>query len=348
MKIRYLILVLTTRCNLSCRYCYNGTPAEPADMSDAVLKEALALTESGGIPFHVQLTGGEPSMVPALMESAVKQAGQSDLCTGIGVQTNGTCLTPALLKLFREYEIQVGVSLDGPPKINERQRGMTGETLGGLRMLEEEAIPFRVTTVVTGENAAFLDRLVLSLGGFSQVRGIGLDLLVDKGRAVVSPGIAPAGKHSLKNGITGMIHALDFVNASRRIPIRLREKDMLFKRAHTETLAAGDARKTKFDFCHACRGESAAVYPDGGLFPCGQTAGDSRFSAGTVWNPLPGALTIPVSAIGDAEKCRSCDIRAFCPGDCPSRLYYNRISDREPACELYRALWKAADRSRCK
>jgi sulfatase maturation enzyme AslB (radical SAM superfamily) len=38
-------------------------------------------------------------------------------------------------------------------------------------------------------------------------------------------------------------------------------------------------------FCHACRAESLAEQPDGGIFPCGQTMGDAHFAARTFWAP---------------------------------------------------------------
>ena len=70
-------------------------------------------------------------------------------CGSIGIQTNATCLTADLLDLFRAHRIEVGVSLDGPPAVHQRQRGMAAETLRGLHSLETAGIPFRVTAVVT-------------------------------------------------------------------------------------------------------------------------------------------------------------------------------------------------------
>jgi hypothetical protein len=52
-----------------------------------------------------------------------------------------------------------------------------------LHLLETAGILFRVATVVTQANAAVLDGLVLTPAGLAHARGIGLDLLVNKGRA---------------------------------------------------------------------------------------------------------------------------------------------------------------------
>lgn len=330
MPIHYLILALTLRCNAKCKYCYNGAPADEEDMSEAVMAQAISLAASDEAPFHLQLTGGEPTLAPTLIERAAVLATESGRCSSIGIQTNATALTPQLLKCFKAFKIQVGISLDGPPLIHQQQRGRVGETLRGLRLLEKNSIPFRVTTVVTQTNAAVLDQLVLTLAGFSNARGIGLDLLVNKGCAKNSDEIVPAKKRTLVEGLSRMAATLDAVNSHRTVPIQFRERDRL--------ITAGPDEHT--DFCHACKGESMAVQPDGRIFPCGQTLGDPRFNAGTVWAPCN--KTLKALSIGTSTllRCRQCTLKARCPGDCPSRLYYNRFQNYKQCCDLYKTLWK--------
>lgn len=330
MPIRYLILSLTTRCNLQCRYCYIGRPVSGADMPADIIGRAMALAADGGQPFHLQLTGGEPTLVPEMIAQAAVLAKATGRCSSLGIQTNATGLTPEVLKLFKTHGLQVGVSLDGPPSVHEAQRGMAAETLRGLQLLESTDIPFRVTTVVTQSNVAALDRLVLTLAGFRNARGIGLDLLVNKGRARRQDAPAPAHPQALQAGIGQMIHTLNRVNARRTTnPIQLRERDLLTPKNPRQAF-----------FCHAARMESVAVAPDGGLYPCGQTLGDATFSAGTIWEPRLEKL----AALGDSRlsnrHCHSCEVKGDCPGDCPSRLHYNSETNRPLVCDLYQTLWQ--------
>jgi uncharacterized protein len=69
MALRMLILALTTRCNLSCEYCYLGAAPAGTDMPPATMEKALEMIAPGQ-PCHVQLTGGEPTLVPDLIEQA--------------------------------------------------------------------------------------------------------------------------------------------------------------------------------------------------------------------------------------------------------------------------------------
>ena len=80
---QYLILMLTNRCNLSCSYCYLGRHKKRADlvhgtahdivndtgmdMSKTTIDQALTLVDKDQKSLHVQLTGGEPFLVPHLV-----------------------------------------------------------------------------------------------------------------------------------------------------------------------------------------------------------------------------------------------------------------------------------------
>lgn len=335
MDIRYLILCLTTRCNLACTYCYHGESPEPMDMSRTVLDRALDCLKPEEGSFHLQITGGEPTLVPALIEQAVRLARIPGRSVTIGIQTNGTCLNPDLVELFRTFNVQVGVSLDGPPAVHQELRGQVSQTLRGLQLLEARGVPFRVTTVVSRVNVGHLDRLVWLLAGFGQARGIGLDLLVRKGRAIHGGDgdVAPTDVPALRSGLHAMVAALQTVNRRRSIPLQLRELELLRRSGSTST----DLRY----FCHACRGQSVAVHPDGRIFPCGQTLGDPHFAAGTIERPEPARLIVFQGVHPASGHCRSCPLQGRCPGECPSRLYSNRSVNPTLGCELYRALWEA-------
>ena len=112
-NINYLILTLTRRCNLHCSYCYHGASDGQQDMSISTLDQAFALAASGSGPLHIQLSGGEPTLAPELIEAAAQRALSLKRACTMGVQTNGTCLDERVIALFTRYQLQVGVGLDG-------------------------------------------------------------------------------------------------------------------------------------------------------------------------------------------------------------------------------------------
>lgn len=329
-RVRYLILWLTEACNLQCRYCYRPPVATPRQMSFAVLAQALKVARAAGLPFQVQLSGGEPTLVPELIAAAVEQIRPLRPLATLGLQTNATCLTPALVDLLRDGQVQVGVSLDGPPAVHDALRGNFAQTYAGLQLLEAKGVPFRVTVVVSQLNATSLDLLALLLSGFSQARGLGLDLLTLKGAAAGQ--IRPATPEALAQGLQNLLQTLSFINCNRVQPLRLREAD---------TLVQAWRRQNAGAFCHASRGESLAVAPDGTVYPCGQTCGEPLFALGSIWKPE--ALrrpALPTACRPRRAACQECLLTAFCPGDCPARLIYNHPKEARLVCVLYQTIWR--------
>jgi uncharacterized protein len=331
IKPRYLILQLTNKCNLNCAYCYRKTDNTVKEMSFEVLEASIRLITSSARQCHVQLTGGEPTLVPYMIEHAAKTLRNIKPDATLGIQTNGTMLDSSLAWVFKKYNIQVGVSLDGPIAIQKQLRGNVPATLKGLRLLEAESIPFRVTTVLSNQNIKYLDKLVLMLGAFSNARGIGLDMLIQKGKAKRSGLVSPVDKSQMEDGLNRMIGALHLVN--RRPSARLQMREL-------ETVATAIKNRKRACFCHAGAGESLAVCPDGSFYPCSQTAGDSRFYMGNLDAPdTSQALSLKDYKLSNKD-CASCPLYKKCPGDCYSRQYYNNEENQRLTCVMYQSLYK--------
>lgn len=290
--IRYLVLFITGKCNLRCRYCYAKNLAPLGEMSFETAVAAINQAALSGRSFHVQLTGGEPTIEPKMIEQIAAYIHSLNAHASIAVQTNGTLLDADMARLFLRYRIQVGISIDGMAEIHDRQRGSFNATLRGLRTLEKYNVPCRVTSVVTEMNVLHLERLALMLAGFSNIRGIALDLLVKKGNAVTNH-VAAATPDMVRCGVGALSTMLDIINYRRTVPIQLREQEITGSHVGAT--------------CHAVKGESLAVLPNSRVYPCSQTAGDSAFDCGTVENIKWKSLRMPVHG-----------------ADCPSRTHYNQ------------------------
>ncbi len=320
----YLLAALTSRCNLRCRGCLQGADGSGSDMDAAVIEKMLALVDCGQ-PLVVQMTGGEPTLVPEKIEQLAAAAGRMRRVPRLALQTNGTMITAELLAICCRYRIEIGVSLDGPPQLQQRLRGGSRATVQGLALLEERKIPFRVTTVVSGENIDQLRRLLLFVAGFAGCRGVGLDLLVRRGRG---ENLTLPTAEQLQQAGAELAALLPLLNARRRHPIILRELALLQSK-----------RRGSGAFCHAASGRSLAVTPDGALYPCGQTLGDQRFFLGTVDRPQlsqKNHLAARELQLFSAA-CPACTLHRRCPGECPSRMLYNGTEGTN-ICGLYRGL----------
>jgi len=327
--ISYLILVVTRSCNLSCVYCYEGSGNHidhPMKVTTAL--EALQLAASSGRPFHVQISGGEPLLEPGTVFAILEQIRSTKLPASVAIQTNGVLLDREIIRTLDVYGVGIGLSIDGPPNLQETLRGGSAPTYRAMKLLEEEGVPFRVTSVVSDRNVSKLHLLPVSLHGFSMASGIALDLLVKKGRARRNgPCDIPSGEE-LRSGVWKLLETMQLLNRERRRPLELRE-ERLVRHAFRQG--------SQTQYCAAACGSSLAVTPDGLLYPCTQTMDDASCFLGTLdaFKESRSPLVLKTAA---SYACDGCSLEGRCPGECPSRLMYNGGDGERLFCEMYRAI----------
>lgn len=325
-----LMLMVTKACNLSCAYCYEGgTHADDEVMSMETAINALHMVAAGGRPFHVQITGGEPLLVRERVFDILDRIERNKWPVAVSLQTNGVLLDrPTALQLKRR-RVGVGISLDGSPRVQEMLRGGSSGTYLALKLLEEEQVPFRVTTVLSDRNISELGGLLMALHRFSSACGIGFDLLVQKGGAVNGDCKLPD-EAVLRKELFKALVLLDLLNLKRGRPLELREKKHVFRSLRTGGVSP---------FCAACVGRSLAVTPEGKLYPCTQAAGDPSHDLGTLDEPLSGTCSLSEIKLS-TDRCNRCPLEGRCPGECPSRLLYNGDAGRKLVCALYQTIYE--------
>ncbi|MEH1165129.1 FxsB family cyclophane-forming radical SAM/SPASM peptide maturase [Micromonospora sp. CPCC 205539] len=155
-RIRQLVLKVHSRCNLACDYCYvyrhadQGWRNRPRVIApDTVRRVADRL--AAHVARHrtdrvrVVLHGGEPLLAGVVVLDRTVRTLRDAMPTGttldIAMQTNGLLLDEAALDLCHTHGIDVGVSLDGDRRSNDRGRrhadgrGSFAEVARALRLL---------------------------------------------------------------------------------------------------------------------------------------------------------------------------------------------------------------------
>lgn len=127
-SFEFLLLKCTSACNYSCTYCYDHDEINKSknldfDRTCERVKEAIDLAKSHlTLGFH----GGEPLLRKRFVQDvtafAKNYADESHKKVFFKLQTHGGAFTDEIVDFLTEYDFSIGISLDGPPEINDKFR----------------------------------------------------------------------------------------------------------------------------------------------------------------------------------------------------------------------------------
>ncbi|XXX73208.1 radical SAM protein [Sorangium sp. So ce134] len=132
-----LVLKASSRCNLNCSYCYvynlgdTTYQQQPRAMPPRVITALLQKIKShclrhGMDRFALIFHGGEPLLLGERFYVDFVSEARATLLPEVtpyfSMQTNGTLLTEQWCETLAALDIPIGISLDGPPRVNDQHR----------------------------------------------------------------------------------------------------------------------------------------------------------------------------------------------------------------------------------
>ncbi|MCB9759238.1 MAG: radical SAM protein [Alphaproteobacteria bacterium] len=121
MSASTLILTVTRQCNLRCSYCPTAKDGWPSLSADQALQALRLFSARGG--GDVKLFGGEPLLVPDVVEAVFREARDIGNIRRLYLSTNGLGLDADWLERVRlTPKAILTVSMDGRPEDHRRLR----------------------------------------------------------------------------------------------------------------------------------------------------------------------------------------------------------------------------------
>jgi radical SAM protein with 4Fe4S-binding SPASM domain len=148
-SLRYLLLNITNKCNLTCKHCYLGTSGN-LDIKTKIFEKAVSqFEEMGGL--KLMISGGEP-----LLHSGFSEL--MDILRSyelrVVILSNGTLIDKDAAKQLSGCVDEVQVSIDG---INShdalRGKGSYERSMRGISSLKKAGIPVSIATMIHTFNA---------------------------------------------------------------------------------------------------------------------------------------------------------------------------------------------------
>jgi sulfatase maturation enzyme AslB (radical SAM superfamily) len=163
-SLKRVLLVLTSRCNLKCAYCFQNAPGPSRMAADTVQAGIRLAVCSSSQQVGIVFTGGEPLLEYRQIGDAVDYA-ERILPPGKSVKywliTNGLLLSAGIAGFLQEHRFKVQLSFDG---VEGAQRGRGAHTFKILdRLLDSLRTSYpalwqrlHVTATVTPRNVRFV------------------------------------------------------------------------------------------------------------------------------------------------------------------------------------------------
>jgi uncharacterized protein len=343
-----LIKPVSAVCNLDCSYCfyldrdadpYKSLPARrmSLDTLERIIDTYLFYSYPESV-FAFQ--GGEPTLAGLpFFEKVVEwqqrygRAGQS---VSNALQTNGILLDKDWCALFRSYHWLIGLSLDGPEAVHDRNRpnkaghGTWKRVVETMALLKREKVEFNILCVLSEANVgqpAELYRFFRKLGADNLQF---IPLAEFDGRGNPLPGTITAAQYG--RFLCGLFETW----WPERRKVRVRFFDNL-----AEALAG---QKPGSCTLHQTCDSYAVVEHNGDVYPC-------DFFVEETWK-LGNAVTDPWPEIARrlrrrdfawkkslaTPECAVCEYRDICLGGCPKfrRGPHGRFEDLDWFCEAYK------------
>lgn len=344
-----LIIKATRLCNLRCTYCHDWRAGPDQTMSFPVMARMIsaALRDPEHEIVDFIWHGGETTVLPIvfyekamLVQSRFRRAGQ---VVQNSIQTNGTRLTSAWARFLREGRFSVGISLDGPPELHDRDRRYASgrpsfdDVMSGIRLLREHEVAFSVLMVIDEAALALGPDRIFEFFLEQDIRDYGLIAATPTNQ----PSAAPATPTSHYVDPTRMgaflCRIFDRWQEQGDPRIHIRELESIRGRL------AGD-RHSICKLAGGCLGQYYMVEPSGDVAHCDLFVGDQRYGLGNImqvdFSAMRRSARLGVLKRENQhalESMRACPEFAVCNGWCPHERYLSARHDpahRADCCGL--------------
>ncbi|MFK8040659.1 MAG: radical SAM protein [Rickettsiaceae bacterium] len=173
MRTISLILKITERCNLNCSYCYyfnsldKSFQSKPSIIPRNTLSQVIRFLSQGIRELNAQslsivLHGGEPLLMPKTYFINICEQIKQNLSplvdnVKLSLQTNGVLIDEEWIKIFEHFDIQLGISLDGPQDYNDQYRvdhknkGSYNKIIKSINLLKSHQFDFGILSVIDPE-----------------------------------------------------------------------------------------------------------------------------------------------------------------------------------------------------
>lgn len=332
------MIVPSLACQASCKYCFG--PHEGAVMDERMARETVNFIhnialETAASEISIIFHGGEPLLAPITVWEVLFDAINTRLSgfkVKLNLQSNLWKLDDEFLRLFRENNVSIGTSLDGPKELCDLNRGegYFDKTHAAIKQANTAGQIVSAIATVTKQTLPHAQEIA------RYFRNNGMSLVLHGALAAMDDKDSPYALSAEE--YAGMIKDLFPWYVKNRKHIQIDTLDHYVRGAVTGNPGVCTFRD--------CFGMFLSISPTGDIFSCQRLAGKKDFVMGNIFD-RPTLATLYESKAAKTQRererlarehCADCGVYSICKGGC----YYNALSSGDgvidPLCEAYKEI----------
>lgn len=341
-----IVVNITTGCNLRCKYCFaNCGPFKGENMTedvmDATINSMLSMPKVKIITFEFQ--GGEASTNVSGMRTFIEKVesvkSKYDKLVKYRTEINCVLVTEELIKLIKDFNLGVGISVDGPKEMTDQTRvdingtGAFDRIEKGIKKLQNSGIYIDGAVCTIGQHNVHYPKQLMEyfdkIGINFKPRPVNILGREKENHLTTKPtewSKCFKEMHQMKDEVDVENFSVHIFEENVYTPIR----DYICLRYP----------------CGAAR-ELVSVNPNGDVFPCDGFKGEEKFVMGNVLDEKiedmlkkPEIIKLRNRTAHTIKKCSKCLFRGMCCSCCYSAYgKFKNVYREDPLCVDRRGIY---------
>jgi len=334
-----VIIKMTNACNLKCRYCSLGKKENFKFIDMPILKKIIDLiAKTGKTTVSVIFHGGEPTLIDVKIYRDIIEYAQKykDIQFLWKMQSNCFCIDDEFIKLLKDKNIILGVSIDGDKESHNKYRidssgnGTYDKITENIIKLKKNDIHCSALIVV---NHSMMSKSIDFIDWFDKNNiQLKINPIIDCGEVRGDESMV------LKSGEYAdyIIRVFKYI-LDNEIECAVQPVEELFK----VSLGIGNIHECTFS--KNCYERFLCIDYNGDIYPCGRFCDIHRYKLGNVLDENTDIYNsnsfraLKRLNLRINEKCGECSYKAYCNGGCIS-IRVLRDDIENPLCEDYKKI----------